>query len=176
MVAAIRPRPYPTLIVLAGIAAFGLGLLTMLLRAPTPGAHAQGAVPSDCPNLNPDGCAITFEVPALAIINDPAMVHTWLVDVPEGQDFSAAAANLPADFELSVYGPDGTLIALSNRPGYQDEILNITNVGAGTYSLVVDSPGGDWSSDAYTVLATTATLIEAPFDPYGNPSQYILAY
>jgi hypothetical protein len=177
MAATTHPRSASVLLVLVGLAAFGLGLLMMLLRTPPPGAHAQGAVPTDCPQANPDGgCWITLDLPVLAVYNDASVAHTWLVDVPEAVDFSVAVANLPADLEVSVFGPDGSLIAQSNRPGYQDEVVQIINVGPGTYSIVVDSPSGQSSNDPYTVLATTAALTMEPFDPYGNPSQYILPY
>lgn len=177
MVATIRPRSVPIFIILVGLAAFAVGLTTMFFRASTPGAHAQSAVPTDCPQPNEaGGCWITLDFPVLAIYNDPSVAHTWFVDVPEAVDFSVAIANLPADLEVWVYAPDGSIIAQSNRPGYQDEIVQIINVGAGTYSIVVDSPSGQSSNDPYTVLATTAALTMEPFDPYGNPTQYILPY
>ena len=177
MVAAVRPRPLPVYLGLVGLAAFGLGLLTVFFRGPTPGVRAQGAIPVDCPQPNPEGgCWISLDIPIQALFNDPSVAHTWLVEVPEGVDFSAAAANLPADLQLAVYGPDGELIAQTNRPGYQDEILQVTNWGPGIYALVVDSPAGQWSNDPYTVLATTAQLTMEPYDPYGNPTQFILPY
>ena len=172
---AVHARPFPVFVGFIGLAAFGLGLLTVFFRAPAPGAHAQGVILNEC-QPNPDGCWVDIEVPTQAAINDPSIAHIWLVDIPEGVDFSAAAANLPADFQLKVYGPDGDLISLVNHPGYQDEILNIVNRGAGTYSIVVDSPGGQVSEDPYTLLATTEQLSLEPFDPYGRQIQYIMPY
>jgi hypothetical protein len=177
MVATARQRPLPILLLCVGVVAFGLGLLTMVLRAPTPGARAQAVAPSDCSQPSAEGCALFLEVPAQAVPNDPTVAHNWLVDIPEGLDFAVAAANLPADLELWVYGPDGALLRQSNLPGYKDEIVQVTNVGAGLYWIVVDSPGGDWSNDPYTMLATTRPLLsDPPLDPYGIPTQFILAY
>ena len=173
--AAAQLRPFPVFLGFIGIAAFGLGLLTILFRGPAPGAHAQGVILNDC-QPNPDGCWVSLEVPVQSVITDPSVAHTWLVDIPEGTDFSAAAANLPADFRLSVYGPDGGLITLVDHSGYQDEIVQVTNRGAGTYSLVVDSPSGQVSEDPYTFLATLEPLTREPFDPYGRQIQYIMPY
>jgi hypothetical protein len=174
MVAA-HARPFPIFVGFIGVAAFAVGVLTMLFRAPAAGVHAQGVILDPC-QPNPDGCWLSLEVPAQSVINDPTMTQWWMVDVPEGQDFSAAIANLPADLQLKVYGPDNELISQVNHTGYQDEILQILNRGAGIYWLAVDSPGGQVSEDPYTVLATVQVLTTEPFDPYGRQTQYILPY
>ena len=102
----------------------------------------------------------------LAVPNDPTVAHNWLVDVPEATDFYVVAANLPADLQVWVYSPEGGLLRQSNRPGYTEEIVQVSNVGAGTYWIVVDSPGGDYNPrDPYTFLATTTNLILQPARP-----------
>ena len=177
MVAAIRPHSIPILIILVGLGAFAIGLTAMLFRGTPSIARAQPAIPSDCAQPSDPGCPLTLEAPAQAVLNDPTVAHNWVVDIPEGLDFTVAVANLPADLEVWVYGPDGVLLVQSNRSGYQDEIVRVSNVGAGTYQIVVDSPAGDWGTDPYTVLATTAEmLLNPPVDPYGRPTQFILAY
>ena len=176
MVTTARLSPLPLAVVVIGLAAFALGLATMAVRGPGHGAHAQDLPPGYCAQPNPDGCVLFFETPAQSMLNDPTAAHTWLIDVPDATDFYVAVANLPADLEVWVYGPDNSLLAQSNRPGLQDEIVRVNGAGAGTYSIIVDSPNGDSSIDLYTVLATTSTLVLEPFDAYGVPSQYILPY
>jgi len=177
MVSAISPRSGPMLVIFIGVAAFGVGLATMLFRGPTPGARAQAPTEIDCQQPSESGCWVPLEVPVQAVPNDPTVAHNWLVDVPEATDFSVAVANLPADLQVWVYAPDGSLLRQSNRPGYQDEIVQVANVGAGTYWIVVDSPGGDFSPrDPYTFLVTTAALTLQPADPYAIPTQFILPY
>lgn len=175
MIAATYPRSISTLIILVGAAAFAVGLTTMFFRGPTPGARAQAVEQTDCVQPSEDGCWVALDVPVQAILNDPSVAHNWLVDIPEGMDFSVAAANLPADLQLWVYGPDGSLLHHSNKPGYLDEIVQVSNAGAGAYWIVVDSPGGEAGNDPYTLLATPATLSTEPLDPYANP-QFILPY
>lgn len=177
LAATSRPRSIPILVILVGVAAFGFGVATIFFRAPTPGARAQAVAPSDCAQPSEEGCWISLEVPTQATPNEPLVAHNWLVDVPEGTDFFVAVANLPADLEVWVYGPDGSLLIQSNRPGYVDEIVPVANVGAGTYWIMVDSPSGDASNEPYTLLATTATLsVEQTFDVYGHPTQFFLPY
>jgi len=175
--AATHARSIPILVILVGVAAFGLGVATIFFRAPTPGVRAQAIAPSDCAQPNEEGCWISLEVPTQASPNDPTVAHNWLVDIPEGTDFFVAVANLPADLQVLVYGPDDSLLHQSNRPGYLDEIVHVANVGAGTYWIVIDSPAGDSSDEPYTLLATTATLtVEQSVDPYRNPNEFFLPY
>jgi hypothetical protein len=177
MAATTSSRSMPVFMILIGVAAFGFALAMMLFRGAAPAVRAQTPVDYGCTQPNPDGCAIPLEVPVLAVPNDPTVAHNWLVDVPEATDFFVVAANLPADLQVWVYSPGGSLLRQSNRPGYTEEIVQVSNVGAGTYWIVVDSPGGDYNlRDPYTFLATTANLIMQPADPYAQPTQFFLPY
>src|SRR4029434_7840629 len=58
LMVAAHVRPFPVFIGFVGVAAFGLGLLSVFFRTPAPGAHAQGVVLNDC-QPNPDGCWVS---------------------------------------------------------------------------------------------------------------------
>ena len=52
-----------------------------------------------------------------AALTDPAAIHNWLLRVPVNNDFTVVLTQLPGDYELSVWGPDGQLLGSSNFGG-----------------------------------------------------------
>jgi hypothetical protein len=175
-------RSLPTLaIVLAGIAAFTVGLSAVFWKAPASEAQAQEI----CAQPSQTGCPMQLDIPVAAALNDPATTHNWLLNVITQNDLRIVLTNLPADYQLWVYGPGDSLLALSNNPGTQDEVVNVGFIGIGFYWIVIDSPSGESSELPYTLNATPvafadpATAVATPsgLDPYGTPvPRVILPY
>ena len=172
-------RNTPMLVIaFVGIAAFAVGASTTLWRAPAPGAHAQEA----CAQPSESGCPMELQTPVGAALNDGTTTHNWLLNVTNDLNFTVALTNLYADFQLWVYGPDNSLLGLSNNPSTQDELLIIGNIGTGTYWIVVDSPSGEASEEPYTLVATAAPAPAPPvpgatpstLSPYGTPLPRII--
>jgi hypothetical protein len=66
------------------------------------------------------------------------------------------------------------LLGISNNAGNVNEELRATNIGTGTYWIVVDSPSGQVSEAPYTLFAAAAPPPEAPapapaFSTYAAP-------
>ena len=167
-------RSTPMLVVaFVGIAAFAVGALATNWQAPISGAHAQ----EGCLQPSASGCSIQFQTAVRAALNDATTAHNWLLNVTDGVDFTIALTTLAADLQLSVYGPDSSLLGISNNPGTQDEVLTVSSAGPGTYWIVIDSPSGEASEEPYTLVATTAGAPAAPaggptpstLSPYGTP-------
>ena len=158
-------------IAFVGIAAFAVGAFTTLWRAPAPGAHAQDA----CAQPSASGCPMEIQTPVQAALNDATTTHNWLLNVTNDLNFTVALTNLYADFQLWVYGPDNSLLGLSNSPSTQDEVLTVGNIGTGTYWIVVDSPSGEASEEPYNLVATTVATpaptgpTPSTLSPYGTP-------
>jgi hypothetical protein len=175
-------RSIPTLaITLVGIAAFAVGLSAVLWRDPASDARAQEI----CTQPLDTGCPMQIDIPVTAALNDPTTTHNWLLNVIVQFDLRIVLTNLPADYQLWVYGPDNSLLALSNNPGTEDEVVNVGFIGVGYYWIVIDSPSGESSDAPYTLNATTVAPVSAPtavgtpagLDPYGTPiPRVILPY
>ncbi len=167
-------RNTPMLVIaFVGIAAFAVGVFTTQWSAPATGALAQEA----CAQPSASGCPMELQTPVGAALNDATTTHNWLLNVTNGQDFTVALTNLFADYQLWVYGPDNSLLGLSNNPSTQDEVLTVSNIGIGSYWIVVDSPSGEASEEPYTLVVTTVAAPAPPvpgatpstLSPYGTP-------
>jgi hypothetical protein len=158
-------------VVLLGIGAFAAALVVAFGRHPATRVLAQDA----CAQPSSSGCPIELDAIAQAAITDPAATHNWLLNVPGTNDIVVALGNLGGDYQLWVYGPDNSLLGISNNPGNANEEVRATNVGTGTYWIVVDSPSGQASELPYTLFATNAAPQAAPapaptFSSYSAPA------
>ncbi|HZT05799.1 MAG TPA: PPC domain-containing protein [Chloroflexota bacterium] len=154
------------LAVLAGLSAFAIGMFANAVLIADPRAEAQ----DDCTQPSDSGCPMGMNTPFQAALTDPSTQHTWLLDVADTTDFTVTLTNLAGDYELTVYGPDGSLYGSSDNGGTQDEVVPVTNLGVGTYTVVVDSLSGDSSDTPYTVIATQAAPpTPITFTTYGTP-------
>ena len=108
-----------------------------------------------------------------AAITDPSDVDNWNLDVEVGNDFAVTLTDLPGDYEVTVYGPDGSLIGNDSDPGTDDKSVRVTNAGLGTYQIVVDSASGDSSNDPYTLVVAAVPVLFPPTPvpaPGGGPT------
>ena len=154
-------------VVLSGIAAFGIGLFAVFSGAPSPRVLAQ----SDCAQPSADGCPMALDSTVSAALSDASATHKWQLNVSDSADFTVTLKNLPADYQVSVAGPDGTALGSSSNPGTQDEIVQITNVGVGTYIVTITSQSGDASDQPYTLIASNVSLttVAVPAASYDAP-------
>ena len=165
MPSATHARTMPrTAVVFVGVAAFVIGLFAAPTGTPQPAALAQDG----CLELASTGCPLEIGNPVGAALTSPTATHNWLLNVAAGLDFTVTLMAPPADYQLWVYGPDGSLRGISNNPGTQDENVQVTNTGGGTYWIVVDSPLGEWTTSPYALIATTEPAA-VPFDSYSAP-------
>jgi hypothetical protein len=155
-----RMRSSQTLpIVLLGVSAFTLALFfTTLTRGPAVRVLAQ----TPCAQPSSAGCPMELDILAEAVISEPTAVHNWLLNVPLTNDITITLGSLAADYQLWIYGPDNSLLGISNNPGTASETINATNVGPGTYWVVVDSPSGAIAEQPYALFAVAPSVEPLP--------------
>ena len=165
-------RPFPMLLaMLLGAGAFAVGLVTAVTRGPVLPVHAQDT----CVQPSSSGCSIELSFVGQSVISQPTQVDNWLLNVNVPNEIVVSLGGLGADYQLWVYGPDNSLLGISNNPGTADEVLRVPNVGPGAYWIVVDSPAGQVSDLPYAVIGVAAAAPEAaapaavPFGTYEGP-------
>jgi len=181
-------RSIPTFpVALVGIAVFAAGLLVSLAQNPSLGVHAQ----TDCVQPADGGCPMQLNISVQAAIDDPTVTDIWLLNVPVTNDFVVLLTNLPGDYEVWVYSPNGSLLGMADSNGTDDKVVQVSNAGTGTYTIQVDSANGDSSEDRYTLVAISAPQllpvpptpgdvvvptpapVTVPFNSYSTPSTFL---
>lgn len=155
-------------ILLLGVGAFALALVAGLARSPAPRVRAQ----ETCVQPSAAGCPLELDTVAQAAITEPGAVHNWLLNVQVPNEILVSLGNVGGDYQLWVYGPDNSLLGISNNPGTENELLNVPNVGPGTYWIVVDSPKGETSDLPYALFAVAVPPPEAAPAPAPSFSTY----
>ena len=165
-------------VVLLGISAFAIALfLSTLTRDPVVRVLAQ----TPCAQPSAAGCPMELDLLAEGVIAEPTAVHNWLLNVPVTNNVVVTLGSLAADYQLWVYGPDNSLLGISNNPGIASETVNATNVGPGTYWIVVDSPSGATAEQPYALFAVAQAgdAVPAPapvfrtYDPTPGPRTFL---
>lgn len=149
--------------IIVGIAVFVAGLVASLSRGTGPGVHAQ----PDCVQPAESGCPLGLNNIVQASLTDATSTHNWLLEVPTGDDFILTLTSVPGDYDLTVYGPDSSLRGVAEGVGASDKMIQVGNIGVGTYWVTVSSPRGDASATPYTLIA--ASMVTIPFTTYGAP-------
>jgi hypothetical protein len=119
------------------------------------------------PDCDPSGsgCPIRFDEGASAALVDPSDAHIWWLTVPIAGSFRVYLTNLPGDYRLYVYAPDGNVAGQSSNPGSADEILDVPVAVPGDYAVFVDSPLGDVSGAPYLLTAFWTGAAALPAAP-----------
>jgi len=175
----VRSMPTPA-VFLAGAAAFAVGLFSVLSSTPSHDAYAQGDcttpdagcpfTQNTCTQPSESGCPIALDATVTATLSDATVSHNWLLNVTDSADFTVYLTNLPANYQLWVYGPDGSLLGLSNNDGTTDEKIVVPNKGVGTYWVTVNSQNGDVNASPYTMYSSTvAATTVIPIASYEAP-------
>jgi hypothetical protein len=112
----------------------------------------SGAQSDECLPPSTEGCILEFNRPATAVFLDASIPHVWTLNVPSDTSFTLTLTALQANFDLAIVGTDGATLAESHNPGTTDEVIEVLNAPAGTYSVSVTSPGGENSLLPYFVL------------------------
>src|SRR4051812_24406503 len=69
-----------------------------------------------CDPTGADGCPLTPGQPAQATLSSVGESHVWVIDLRDGTPFLVQVANPPLDLRLYAYGPDGSLLGVSDNP------------------------------------------------------------
>lgn len=134
-------------LVVATVAAFTLGVAPLTL-APRVGLAAQ------CTQPSLGGCPLENGRTSTVVLTDADQAHLWRLSLAAPSTLRVLLTGLQADYRLYVYGPDGSLVGISDNRGVIDEVVVILGARAGEYQAFVDSPAGEVTSAAYGILAS----------------------
>lgn len=145
---------------LCGVGALTIGVLlvsSILLPSTATFGRAQA---SPCVGTLAGDCVLALDNPVLAVLS-PDGGHYWLLAVPELGNLHMTLGELGADYRIYLYGPDSTLVGLSDNPGDSAESIEIPGAGPGLYVVIVDSPRSEFSDRPY-YLAASLVLVSPP--------------
>ena len=113
--------------------------------------------------------AITLNTPLLAQIASATDVDYYSFSNSSTQsNISVSLTNLPANYDLKLYSPTGTLLATSQNTGTASEIINYNTTVTGTYKVLVYGFNKSYNTiNCYTLRAVTGSLAFAP-EIYGR--------
>jgi hypothetical protein len=86
-------------------------------------------------------------VPLLGYIAPEGDVDWYRFELTETMRLRATLYNLPADYDVYVFGGDGTFLWASTR-GYEHYERVVAQIPAGTYYVRLDGYAGAWSQEA----------------------------
>jgi hypothetical protein len=132
---------------------------TTLVMTLVPQAHVGLA--ADCEQPSDSGCRVAMNKPVTAVIANSGDVHSWLLSLESAAPLHIVLSNLNAGYGLHVYGADGSLLGESANDGSHDDVVDLPQAGAGTYTINIDSPGGDISDQPYSLLVGAPTSAAA---------------
>ena len=165
----IRPSAYRSTLLPA--AAATACLLLTPLSGSLLAAHTAAAAPlyEDCAQPASDGCPLPLDLAVAATIADPSHIHTWALSIPSAKHLRFALHGLPADYDLHVFGPSGSLAGESMNEGVEDDVVSLADAGAGTYLVYVNSPFGAVADAPYGLLVTGEDVAPSPTSPPPPP-------
>jgi hypothetical protein len=130
----------------------GLGLFVVAIAS----SRSQ---PLDCAQPDPTGCPLPLDQPVAAMMSGDTLVHRWQIQLPAGGD---GTANLwvtlpapPADYDLYVANGDGAIVGASRQDGPMDEMVQLSGLAPGTYTVVVVSGRCQRTTLPYVVRASS---------------------
>ncbi|MBM2811881.1 MAG: hypothetical protein HW416_2640 [Chloroflexi bacterium] len=122
-----------------------------------------------CTQPSEAGCPLSFDQPTSAVLDDPATAHVWTVRVSGSDAFRVAMVSSPAPYRFYVYGPDGALLGQVSD-GSGSDVIDIQPNQAGPYSIIVDSPDGQVSTDPYAIVVVRqGAPAESSVPPAADP-------
>jgi hypothetical protein len=126
------------------------------------------ALVAQCRQPAPNGCEMKLDQAATAVLENTGDLHSWRMGVPEAGDVVIQFIELPADYRLFVYAPDGSVWQSSDNQSVQ-----IPAARPGLYEVNVDSPTFETSPHPYSLIATrlpsSTPQIEAVPAPVPQP-------
>ncbi|NOX61936.1 MAG: hypothetical protein GXP42_08325 [Chloroflexi bacterium] len=127
--------------------------LQLYTEAPSPGGCADSAYE---PNDDYQSAAsITPGQQVEAYICDASDQDWFRFDATAGQQITAILSSLPADYDLDLYDPSGTLVERSQENGLQDEQITHTAQISGAYRVRIFGYQGAYDkTDSYLLNVT----------------------
>jgi hypothetical protein len=140
------------------IAALAMGLILSTMAGAGPayeGVHIAAAQPGGC-NLVTAGCRLEVGSARQAVLDDASTPHVWLLHLDSDENVligTSCVADAP--YRIYAYGPDRQLVEVNSSDPGQGECAAIILTGPqpGEYQVIVDSPTGATSPDAYRIYA-----------------------
>ena len=136
-------------------------------------------IPTPTPTVNPACPAgdVGDSFDAAAVVSAPASYNEYICAIGDedwyrfsviGTDINVSLTSLPADYDLYLYRPDGSLADQSENSGTADESISFTADMSGDWRVMILGYNGAWDpSDSYSLLITlineptaTATPVE----------------
>jgi hypothetical protein len=114
------------------------------------------AIADECIQPSDGGCPVELNQAVTAVLANASDVHAWRVVIGQVVPLHIVLTDLLADYDLHVYGSDGTLLGESTNEGTQDDIVDLPAAAAGRYIIYVNSPRGAVSTTSYTLAATAS--------------------
>lgn len=144
------------------------GLVCMVLAAVSVSIGAlttSTARAQSCVQPAVEGCLLEPGQPVSAALTRPDDAHFWWLTLPAtATTVQIVLSNLPAEYRLYVYGPDGSLSALSTESGLAERVVELSEAAPGRYGIFVDSPRGESSLAPYHLLATVTSAVAPAID------------
>jgi hypothetical protein len=141
-------------------------------RTPTPSATASPAGGCQDPQEPNDDFASAFpmqvETEYQGCIPLTSDLDYFRIVLPVGPWFQADLTNLPADFDLYLYGPDRVQLAVSNRDGVAAEFIQFQLAAPGQHYLLVRTGGGTHATLPYRLKVSG--LSSGTYTPTHTPT------
>jgi hypothetical protein len=102
---------------------------------------------------------IAVNTPITALISTATdLDYLKFSNTSQKKNIKVTLTNLPADYDLRLYKPNGTLYATSQNTGLTNETITYNNAPSGTYTLMVYSHSTGYSNfSCYTVTASISS-------------------
>lgn len=146
-------------------------------------------------NTSATATALTINTASRSMIGTSTDVDYYsFSSVSTAKNLRVTVSTLPADYDLKLYSPSGTLLNTSQNTGTTSEVIVYNNAPTGSYRAQVYGYNGAFSaSQCYTILAersatafreggeaTTVTVLEAPARDeitfYPNPASNSVSF
>lgn len=110
---------------------------------------------------NTTGTAKTISTTAISAFICPTGDEDWyaFANLSTAKNIRVTLTNLPADYDIQLYNPSGTLVASSANAGTTSETMIYNNGVIGTYKIRVYGYSGAWhGTTAYSLLASRSSI------------------
>lgn len=129
------------------------GLLVSAATAGPIASFAGVAAQASCVQPALEGCPLPLQGEVMAAITEPEQVHMWHLTLSSTRPLQLRLMQLPVDYDLHVFGPDGLKLD-SMQEGTADDAIEIESAPAGVYQVYVNSPWRQTSDAPYALMVS----------------------
>ncbi len=151
--------------------------LQVIVRGTTPPTPTPTPTPIPCPDTryepNDDfdtAAIIGYDTPIEGYICTPDDEDWYAIEVERGKVVEAILGELPADYDLYLYDPSGTLLETSREGDTSPERIVFTAPISGAYRLRVFGYGGAYNPNVPYILRVTQQEASSPVYRHYIPS------